>query len=137
MVVVVLVVVFVLGRTYFGRWRSWHWRHAEASETAGINVNRMRVLIYGMSSVFVALGTIMMVGRTGSASSALGIGTEFTCLTAGILGGISFKGGEGNAWGWLLASLSCRSLQMGCSSWVWGISAIYSEGFGSYRGRRI
>ena len=35
---------------------------------------------------------LVMVARSGSASSTLGIGTEFTCLTAGILGGIGAAG---------------------------------------------
>jgi ABC-type xylose transport system permease subunit len=40
-----------------------------------------------------------MIAKANTTSSMFGPGTEFTCLTAAIVGGISFVGGEGNILG--------------------------------------
>ena len=59
----------------------------------------MKVAVYTICGFFVALATMVMISKANTTSSAFGPGTEFTCLTAAIVGGISFMGGEGNMLG--------------------------------------
>lgn len=67
----------------------------EAATLAGINVNKVKYIIYIIAGFFVGLGTIILISRSGSAASSVGPGTEFTIIAGGILGGISLKGGSG------------------------------------------
>ena len=133
---------FVLSRTYFGRYVYGVGGNAEAMKLAGINVDRLRIFLYVLSSFFVALATVVMVARSGSASSTLGIGTEFTCLTAGILGGISIAGGRGSVMGMIIGILILQALGNGMQLMGLGIYPQYivkgvvlcaAVGFDSYQ----
>lgn len=95
MVLAVLFASFVLNKTYFGRQVYAVGGNVEAANLAGINVNRVKYTIYIIAGFFVALGTIVLISRSGSAASSVGPGTEFTIIAGGILGGISLKGGSG------------------------------------------
>ena len=133
---------FVLSRTYFGRYVYGVGGNPKAMKLAGINVDRLRIFLYVLSSFFVALATVVMVARSGSASSTLGIGTEFTCLTAGILGGISIAGGRGNVMGMIIGILILQVLGNGMQLMGLGIYPQYivkgivlcaAVGFDSYQ----
>lgn len=68
----------------------------EASRLAGINTRGMKVIVYVLCGFFTAIGTMVMISKANTTNSSFGPGTEFICLTAAIVGGISFMGGEGN-----------------------------------------
>jgi ribose/xylose/arabinose/galactoside ABC-type transport system permease subunit len=68
----------------------------EASRRAGINTRRMKVSVYTICGFLVAVGTMVMIAKANTTHSSFGPGTEFTALTAAIVGGVSFMGGEGN-----------------------------------------
>ena len=142
MLVLTALAWFVLSRTYFGRYVYGVGGNAEAMKLAGINVDRLRIFLYVLSSFFVALATVMMVARSGSASSTLGIGTEFTCLTAGILGGISIAGGRGSVVGMIIGILILQVLGNGMQLMglgvypqyiVKGVVLVAAVGFDSYQ----
>ena len=95
MVIAVLFASFVLNKTYFGRQVYAVGGNVEAATLAGINVKKVKYIIYIIAGFFVGLGTIVLVSRSGSAASSVGPGTEFTIIAGGILGGISLKGGSG------------------------------------------
>jgi ribose transport system permease protein len=99
MILVVSIASFVLNRTYFGRFMYAVGSNADASHLAGINVKRVKLLVFSICGFFVAIATTILFARAGSAAPATGPGTEFNCMTAAVLGGISFKGGEGKMWG--------------------------------------
>jgi ribose/xylose/arabinose/galactoside ABC-type transport system permease subunit len=99
MLVVVLTANFVLNRTYFGRYVYALGSNQEAARLAGINVKKMKLYVFSICGFIVALAAMILFARSGSAQSSTGPGTEFTCMTAAILGGISFVGGEGKIGG--------------------------------------
>ena len=99
MIAVVACAGFILNRTYFGRFVYAVGSNADASHLAGIHVKRVKLLVFSICGFFVAVATTILFARTGSAAPATGPGVEFNCMTAAILGGISFKGGEGKMWG--------------------------------------
>jgi ribose/xylose/arabinose/galactoside ABC-type transport system permease subunit len=68
----------------------------EGSRLAGINIRRMRISTYALCGFLTAVGTMIMLSKANSVNSSFGPGTEFICLTAAIVGGISFMGGEGS-----------------------------------------
>jgi ABC-type glucose/galactose transport system permease subunit len=58
-------------------------------------------------------------------SSAFGPGTEFICMTAAIVGGISFMGGEGNMLGLVTGVFILAMLGNGMQLAGWGTYAQY------------
>lgn len=99
MSVCVGVASFILNVTAFGRQIYAIGGNEEAAWLTGIPVDRVKVATYALCSFFVAVAAIVLFARSGSAAASTGPGTEFTCITAAVLGGISFKGGEGRMLG--------------------------------------
>jgi len=99
MIIVVIIASLILNKTYFGRYVYAVGSNADAAHLAGINVRRIKLLVFSLCGFFVAIATTILFARTGSAAPATGPGVEFSCMTAAVLGGISFKGGEGKMWG--------------------------------------
>jgi ribose/xylose/arabinose/galactoside ABC-type transport system permease subunit len=97
--VIVLLASFVYARTSFG----WNvlalGGNEEAARLAGIKTTWMKIAVYTICGFFVAIATLVMIAKANTTNSMFGPGTEFTCLTAAIVGGISFIGGEGNMLG--------------------------------------
>lgn len=97
--VIVLLASFVYARTSFG----WNvlalGGNEEAARLAGIKTTGMKIAVYTICGFFVAIATLVMIAKANTTNSMFGPGTEFTCLTAAIVGGISFIGGEGNMLG--------------------------------------
>ncbi len=99
MIIIVVIAAFILNKTFFGRYIYAVGSNAEAAHLAGINVKRVKLAVFAICGFFVSLATMVLFARTGSAAPATGPGTEFSCMTACVVGGISFKGGEGKMWG--------------------------------------
>ncbi len=98
MLVVLILASLFLSKTYPGRYVYALGGNAEAARLAGINTSAMRVLTFAVCGFFVAIAAILLVARSGSTNSSVGAGTEFTCITAAVLGGVSMAGGEGKVW---------------------------------------
>jgi ribose transport system permease protein len=92
----VVLVSFVYYQTVFGFRLIAHGGNEEASRLSGINTRRMKITVYTLCGFITAIGTMVMISKANTTSSAFGPGTEFICLTAAIVGGVSFVGGEGN-----------------------------------------
>lgn len=99
MIIVVLIASFMLNKTYFGRFIYAVGSNPEASRLAGINVGKIKIVTFAIGGVFLGVASMMLLGRSGSASAIMASGAEFNAITACVLGGISLKGGEGKLWG--------------------------------------
>lgn len=102
--IIVLVVCvagaqFVLSKTYFGRAIYAMGGNAEAARLAGINIRRLQLCTFMLSGFFAAVAALMISSRTMIASPTAGNTYAFDTMTACVLGGISFAGGEGKLWG--------------------------------------
>lgn len=87
---------FLLNKSYFGRKLYAIGGNKEAARLAGINIFKTRILSYVINSVFIGLGAWVLLSKTGSASPTAGANYQFDCLTACMLGGVTFGGGSGN-----------------------------------------
>lgn len=96
MIVAIIVGYFMLNKTYFGRYIYSIGGNEEATRLAGVNTTRVRLMIFVVAGLFVAVAAIVLTARTGSASAGIAADAMFSCFTACILGGISFAGGGGN-----------------------------------------
>ena len=97
-VIVLIGATFFLSKTYPGRYIYALGGNGEAARLSGVNTSAMRVISFAICGFFVAGASILLVSRSGSMNSSVGAGTEFTCITAAVLGGVSMAGGEGKVW---------------------------------------
>jgi ribose/xylose/arabinose/galactoside ABC-type transport system permease subunit len=122
-VFIVLLANFLYTKTNFG----WNvlalGGNEEASRLAGINTRIMRVAVYSLCGFFVAIATMVMISKANTTNSMFGPGTEFTALTAAIVGGISFMGGEGNMAGLATGVFLLAVLGNGMQLAGWGTYA--------------
>jgi len=99
MVIVALIGNFILTRTYFGRYTFALGGNEEAARLAGVNTNRMKVILFAICGFASAITSVLLLSRVFAGQVSTGAGIEFDCLTAALLGGVSFKGGEGSIFG--------------------------------------
>jgi ribose transport system permease protein len=94
--VVIAIAVFAIKKTYFGRYLFAIGGNAEAARLAGVNVERMRIIVFAIGGFITSISSLIMLSRTNSAQPAAGTSYPFDCMTAAVLGGVSFAGGEGS-----------------------------------------
>ena len=104
---------FILNKTYFGRYFYAIGGNEEAAKLSGIQVSKIKYLIYALSGFFAGLAGIVMLSRTGSAQNTAGLGYEFDVITCVVLGGVSVKGGIGRISGVIAGVLIIGSLTNG------------------------
>ncbi|WP_456598864.1 sugar ABC transporter permease [Blastococcus sp. SYSU DS0616] len=97
-IVLLLLLTFVLSRTSYGRHIYAVGGNAEAARRAGINVTRIRVSVFVLSSSLAALSGIFAVSRLSSVTPDAGAGnTLLYAVGAAVIGGTSLFGGRGRA----------------------------------------
>jgi D-xylose transport system permease protein len=95
-IVLLLALTFLLGRTSFGRHVYAVGGNTEAARRAGINVTRIRVLVFVLSSTMAAVSGIAAASRLASVTAASGAGnTLLYAVGAAVIGGTSLFGGRG------------------------------------------
>ncbi len=95
MIVIMIIGALLLNKTYFGRYFYAVGGNEEAANLSGINVTRVKYLVYTLSGFFAGIAGIVMLSRTNSGQVLSGKGFEFDALTACVLGGVSINGGYG------------------------------------------
>jgi D-xylose transport system permease protein len=95
-IILLLALTFLLGRTSFGRHVYAVGGNTEAARRAGINVTRIRVLVFVISSTMAAVSGIAAASRLASVTAASGAGnTLLYAVGAAVIGGTSLFGGRG------------------------------------------
>jgi D-xylose transport system permease protein len=95
-VVLLLVLTFLLGKTSFGRHVYAVGGNAEAARRAGISVTRIRVLVFVLASTLAAISGIAAASRLSSVDPGAGGGnTLLYAVGAAVIGGTSLFGGRG------------------------------------------
>jgi ribose/xylose/arabinose/galactoside ABC-type transport system permease subunit len=107
-----LVWVVVLALSYWVAMQTRLGRHVYAiggnensSRLAGINVARVKTVVYLMSALLAALGGMIFMGRTGVIQPTAGTGYEMQAIAATVIGGASIAGGRGSLIGTFLGSV--------------------------------
>jgi ribose/xylose/arabinose/galactoside ABC-type transport system permease subunit len=122
---IVVIAMLIYSKTSFG----WNvlavGGNEEAARLAGIKTNAIKISVYALCGFFFAVATMIMISKSNTTASNFGPGTEFTCLTAAIIGGISFMGGEGNMLGLVTGVFILAVLGNGMQLAGWGTYAQY------------
>ncbi|ANH08330.1 ABC transporter permease [Shinella sp. HZN7] len=130
MPVILLAVVFlvswwVLTRTRFGRYIYAVGGNPHAAKTSGLNVTRIRFMVYVISGALSGLAGMILSARTGSALPQAGIAYELDAIAAVVIGGTSLSGGVGRVTGTLIGALIIGVMNNGLD--LMGIQSYYQQ----------
>ncbi|WP_102275771.1 ABC transporter permease [Cytobacillus massiliigabonensis] len=103
----------ILNKTIIGRYTFAIGSNEEATRLSGVNVNKWKIIIYGIAGVFTGIGGIVMAARLNSAQPALGQGYELEAIAAVVIGGTSLSGGKGTILGTVIGALIMSVLTNG------------------------
>jgi D-xylose transport system permease protein len=105
---------YVLQRTKFGRHVFAVGGSAEAARRAGISLNKIRIVVFGISGTMAAIGGILAASRLLAVSQTSGGNDLLLYAIAGpVIAGTSLFGGRGSVWTALLGALVIGSISNG------------------------
>ena len=114
MLVLLAGFTFLATRTRFGRYVYAVGGNKEAARRAGINVERIRVMVFMISSLMAGAGGIVLASRLRSVDTAAGGGNLLlNSIAAAVIGGTSLFGGSGKVSSALLGALVIMSVENG------------------------
>ena len=115
MILLALLAVFtyVSTQTVFGRHIYAVGGNMEATRLSGVNVGRVKLVVFAIMGLMCAFAGIITVARTGSGSPSAGTGGELDAISACFIGGTSMRGGSGTVYGALIGALVMASLDSG------------------------
>jgi ribose/xylose/arabinose/galactoside ABC-type transport system permease subunit len=93
---VVLVAVFVLSRTTFGRRLYAVGGNPRAAFLSGVSVDGIKIAAYTICGYLAGVAGMVLLGYVGAADNWLGNGYELTAIAAVVIGGTAFEGGRGS-----------------------------------------
>jgi D-xylose transport system permease protein len=116
-VIALVVLTFLAKRTSFGRHVYAVGGNAEAARRAGINVARIRILVFVISGAMAGVGGIILAANVNSVDLNVGGGTLLlNAIAAAVIGGVSLFGGRGEVRGALLGSLVIVTVSNGLNT---------------------
>ncbi|MCF2519585.1 ABC transporter permease [Dyadobacter sp. CY351] len=97
--IIVAIAVFVTNKTRLGRYIYAIGGNESASRLSGIQVNKVKIIVYTIAGALAAVGGIMVTSRLDSAQPNAGISYELDSIAAVVIGGTSLSGGRGSILG--------------------------------------
>jgi D-xylose transport system permease protein len=117
MIAALLILTFVAKRTTFGRHVYAVGGNAEAARRAGINVARVRVIVFMISGGMAGLGGVVLAARLNSVDLNAGGGTLLIdAIAAAVIGGTSLFGGRGEVRDALFGALVIATIANGLNT---------------------
>lgn len=106
LLIVVSVIDYITRRTRFGRNLFAIGGNLEAASRVGINVKRVKVIVFIMGAILAATGGIFASSRLLAVSTQSG-GSDLllNAIAAAVIGGTSLFGGRGSVWAAVLGTL--------------------------------
>jgi ribose/xylose/arabinose/galactoside ABC-type transport system permease subunit len=111
--VVVVVGIFVLSKTQFGRHTYAIGGNREAAMRAGVLVDRHLILLYMLSAGTSGLAGVMHAWRFSGGAADAGDALLMLSIAAVFIGGVSMSGGQGRVIGTVIGALILAVLQTG------------------------
>ena len=112
---VLICVVITLEYTGFGRHIYTIGINQNVALYSGINVARVKMLLFIFSGIISAIAGILYAARLGTVRGDMGLGFELDIITIVLLGGVSIFGGSGSIYGVILSILIVLYLRNGMS----------------------
>lgn len=99
MVILVAAMLFVMGKTIFGKYLYAIGGNEDVARLAGIAVMKTKIAAYAVCSMFAAVAGIIYAARMNMGDPAMGEGLEMDAIASVVLGGINLYGGQGSILG--------------------------------------
>jgi D-xylose transport system permease protein len=128
----VLMVIFLVALTYLAK-RTPFGRHvyavggnAEAARRAGINVARIRIIVFMISGAMAGVGGVILAARLNSVDLNVGGSTLLLdAISAAVIGGTSLFGGRGEVRSAVIGSLVIATVSNGLDTAGYKTGTIY------------
>ncbi len=105
------IFVVLLQKTSFGRSLYMIGNNSVTALYSGINVKKIKFLVFVLMGLMSAITSIFYIGRMGGgASSSMGSGSEMTAIAIVALGGVAAEGGSGKIYGPVIATFIITAL---------------------------
>jgi D-xylose transport system permease protein len=125
-VIFLVLLTFLAKRTTFGRHVYAVGGNAEAARRAGINVPRIRILVFMISGAMAAIGGIILAANVNSVDLNFGGGTLLlNAIAAAVIGGVSLFGGRGEVRAAFLGALVIATVSNGLNTAGYATGVIY------------
>ncbi len=111
MIVLALLGTYVLRYTPFGRYIYAVGGNQNAASIAGIKVNKVTTMVYGLSASMAGIAGILMTCRLGTAQPTVGADWVMPSVTAACIGGTSLAGGRGSIVGAVVGGIFMGVIQ--------------------------
>ncbi len=99
MIVILVVFIYIMRNTTYGRRLYAVGGNTEVASFIGINTKRMKFSAFVLCSTLASVSAVLLASRLGSAQHLAGLGFEFQVVAAVVLGGVSLSGGTGSLLG--------------------------------------
>ena len=113
MIVVVIIASLFLKYTVTGRFIYAVGGNERSARLSGINVERIRMFVFILTSSLAAFSGIILIGKLGTAEVIAGTGSEIDIIAAVIIGGTSLAGGRGTIIGSIIGAAIIGVLKNG------------------------
>jgi ribose transport system permease protein len=115
---IIMLIMAVLAFLFLTR-TVWGYRiyalggNEQATRLSGIDVSRVRLLVYTICGFLTGLGGILMTAKLGVAAPTAAWGYELDVIAAVVIGGTSLMGGQGSILGVLVGAAIMQTLRTG------------------------
>jgi len=111
--IVVLIAVLLTRKTRLGRYIYAIGGNENAARLSGININKVKRIVYTIAGGLAAVGGIIITSRLDSAQPNAGVSYELDAIAAVVIGGTSLSGGKGSILGTVLGAIIIGVLNNG------------------------
>lgn len=111
--IVVALAVLLTNKTKLGRYIYAIGGNENAARLSGINISKVKIIVYSMAGVLAAVGGLIITSRLDSAQPNAGFTYELDAIAAVVIGGTSLSGGKGKIMGTVLGAIIIGVLNNG------------------------
>lgn len=128
--VVIFFLIFIfswilLNKIPLGRYIYAIGGNEKSTRTSGINVFKIKVIVYTLCGILAAIAGLVLTARTGSAQTNAGTAYELDAIAAVVIGGTSMVGGVGTLMGTFFGILIIGVLNNGLD--LLGVQSYYQQ----------
>ena len=126
----ILAVVFILGsimltKLKFGRYVYAVGGNENAAMVSGINVKRIKMMVYVLSGIACGIAAIILTARVSAGLPQAGESYELDAIAATVIGGTSLSGGGGRLWGTIVGAILLGIVNNGLD--LLNVSSFYQQ----------
>lgn len=123
--IIVVLATFILTKSVFGRRVFAVGGNETSAAVSGINVKKIRVLVYTISGLLAGFAGLLTASRTITGAPTAGESYEMDAIAAVVIGGVSMSGGSGRPYMVVIGALLIAVIANGLD--ILGIDANYQK----------